>query len=850
MLIGLLAVGAIPLASHARDGALPPAFQQLSDAIDTAIVNHRSELAALKAGSAQIEILERTTGNLIQAVDAENTVLGQVLLIPQPTVDSLRSAKNRNALTFKTVFEQGESVKKSHDAAAVIPRLADEQIELVKKQLAEIQTSALPSGQKQELAAAGGELIKILEEKTQLARRHLKRHELLLRRLQAAMAENSALAEKLTSRLESRVKSSIFTPTNHYRGIGSALPAAVSALGVRLKAVFNPSTWRAFGGRIALDGWSRWAIFGFWLISVFYLHARLDAVLQQVEARWEAPNRRHRRLGVLLLHRSLLLIGLTLLFGVYKSLEPPLLGLRMDNALYALFLILLLSRLGRDCLDHGFRGRPTVLRTFVTAQLKQLIGLLQAVFIAGTLLWWAAGAGSLLIRLAIDISLLGWLAWNIRFWRRIPMVVAEGVRKGEPGPPPLRMTVLKGWAFLVTGGGLLISAAGYGLLAGQWIFAWIQTLTLLLLGGIILNALREWRRDLRTAAAFTDGAAHPDRSRRLRLSLIVLFDILLFLGLAWGLIAAWNYENLLMPRVTQLLEANVKIGTLDFSVKGILMATVILVLTHLLVRIGGSLLRDRVLDKKTLERGFKDSVLTVFSYLGWAVGLLLALGTIGVNTTSLAVVFGALSVGIGFGLQTIFNNFVSGLILLFERPIQVGDTIEVNGLWAEVKKINVRATVVQTFDNASVIIPNSELVSQQVTNWSFQDPRMRRNVEVGVAYGSDIDLVENTLLEIAEAHKHVLKYPKADVLFIDHADSALIFRLRLWVHVDHYWSVPHEVRREIDRRFRELGIEIAFPQRDLHLRTIPDEMGAAGAIDRTADDNGNAGGRDQWRGPA
>ena len=193
----------------------------------------------------------------------------------------------------------------------------------------------------------------------------------------------------------------------------------------------------------------------------------------------------------------------------------------------------------------------------------------------------------------------------------------------------------------------------------------------------------------------------------------------------------------------------------------------------------------------------------------------------GVNATSLAVIFGALSIGIGFGLQNIFNNFISGLILLFERPIQVGDYIEVGGLWAEVKQINVRATVVQTFDNASVIIPNSELISQQVTNWSFKDKRMRRNLEIGVAYGSDIDLVKKTLLDIARNTRGVLKYPRPEVLFIDHADSALIFRLRIWVDVDDFWTVASEIRFDIDRRFRELAIEIAFPQRDLHIRTLP-----------------------------
>jgi small-conductance mechanosensitive channel len=273
-----------------------------------------------------------------------------------------------------------------------------------------------------------------------------------------------------------------------------------------------------------------------------------------------------------------------------------------------------------------------------------------------------------------------------------------------------------------------------------------------------------------------------------------------------------------------LLNLTLAVGSLNLSIKGVLLAGIILFITHGIVRIGRTFLNEKLLQRQPWEQGLKDSILTITSYLAWGLGLLLALSILGVNATSLAVVFGALSIGIGFGLQNIFNNFISGLILLFERPIQVGDFVEVNGIWAEVKQINVRATVVQTFDNASVIIPNSEFISQQVTNWSFKDRRMRRNIEVGVAYGSDIDLVEKTLLEIVQQKKKVLKFPKPDVLFTDHADSALIFRLRIWVQVEDYWEVPSKIRFDIDHRFRELGIEIAFPQRDLHIRSLPEDQ--------------------------
>jgi small-conductance mechanosensitive channel len=295
---------------------------------------------------------------------------------------------------------------------------------------------------------------------------------------------------------------------------------------------------------------------------------------------------------------------------------------------------------------------------------------------------------------------------------------------------------------------------------------------------------------------------------------------LLWLSLVVALaLLVWSSSDVMVDTLGKLFGLSFEVGSLRFSIKGLLLALIIFCLTHVLTRIGRRLLSEKVLDARNFERGLKDSIITITTYVFWGLGLILALGVLGVNATSLAVVFGALSIGIGFGLQNIFNNFISGLILLFERPIQVGDYVEVNGVWAEVKKINVRSTIVQTFDNSTVIIPNSDFISQQVTNWSFKDPRMRRHVDVGVAYGSDIELVRKTLLDIAANTTDILNYPLPDVLFLDHGDSALIFRLRFWTHVDKYFSTTTDVRFQLDRRFRELNIEIAFPQRDIHIRS-------------------------------
>jgi small-conductance mechanosensitive channel len=330
-------------------------------------------------------------------------------------------------------------------------------------------------------------------------------------------------------------------------------------------------------------------------------------------------------------------------------------------------------------------------------------------------------------------------------------------------------------------------------------------------GWMSFKVLQEFHRDFRAGLAAADPPEPATSGTYLRWSTIQLAWIVWFFTLTAVLVWVWDPSGVIWSGLKRFFGLTFTVGSLNFSVKGMVLAILIVFITHLLLRVGRSLLEEKILNKQPIERGLKDSILTITSYLGWALGLVLALGFLGVNTTSLAVIFGALSIGIGFGLQNIFNNFISGLILLFERPIQVGDYVEIGGLWAEVRKINVRSTVVQTFDNASVIIPNSEFISQQVTNWSFKDKRMRRNLEVGVAYGSDLELVEKILLEIAQETSGVLKYPRPDVIFVEHADSALIFRLRIWVDVDDYWTVASRIRFDIGPAFPRIGDRNRIP---------------------------------------
>jgi small-conductance mechanosensitive channel len=230
---------------------------------------------------------------------------------------------------------------------------------------------------------------------------------------------------------------------------------------------------------------------------------------------------------------------------------------------------------------------------------------------------------------------------------------------------------------------------------------------------------------------------------------------------------------------------------------------------------------DQVLARRRIETGVKVSIARLVHYVLIFIGFVVALLALGFEFTKLTIILSALGVGIGFGLQNVVNNFVSGLILLFERPVRVGDYIELDGRWAEIKDIGLRATIVQTFDQADVIIPNADMVANQVINWTLTNRLVRLTIPVGVAYGSDISLVMETLRESAKDNSKVAETPAPQVLYLNFGESALEFELRVWVlDADNWLVVSSELHQEIDRRFREAKIEIAFPQRDLHLRSL------------------------------
>lgn len=228
----------------------------------------------------------------------------------------------------------------------------------------------------------------------------------------------------------------------------------------------------------------------------------------------------------------------------------------------------------------------------------------------------------------------------------------------------------------------------------------------------------------------------------------------------------------------------------------------------------------KLLANSKTDLGVRIAVGTILRYVVLVIGFIIVLQTIGLDLSAVTVLAGALGVGIGFGLQNITNNFVSGIIILFERPIKVGDRIEVGDVSGDVISISMRSTTIVTNDNISIIVPNSDFISSKVINWSHNDRNIRFNVTVGVSYNEDPEKIRKILLEVAEENDGILKEPKPDVLFQEYADSALVFILRVWT--GEYINKPDVLKSQIlystFKKFKEHKVEIPFPQRDLHIK--------------------------------
>jgi potassium efflux system protein len=277
-----------------------------------------------------------------------------------------------------------------------------------------------------------------------------------------------------------------------------------------------------------------------------------------------------------------------------------------------------------------------------------------------------------------------------------------------------------------------------------------------------------------------------------------------------------------LGRVWYYLTREFQLGQLKISVVSVVFGALVLTITIIVSNAGSKLLERRIAARRHIDPGLRYTIARLVKYLLMMVGTLIALRqAFGLDLTSIAVIFTALSVGIGFGLQYIAADIASGFILLFERPIRVGDRITIGDDEGDVQSINLRTTVVTTNDRVAIIVPNSKLVSQRVVNWSYGDPRARISIPVSVADDSDTQLVTSTLLDVAKEVENVLGDPPPRVQFLKFGSYSLDFRLLVWTNQPRRnMQIRSDINYRIARLFRERGIKIPYPKQEYMLRNF------------------------------
>lgn len=279
------------------------------------------------------------------------------------------------------------------------------------------------------------------------------------------------------------------------------------------------------------------------------------------------------------------------------------------------------------------------------------------------------------------------------------------------------------------------------------------------------------------------------------------------------------------------------LGELNVTLTRILSFSLSIYFVFAISAIIQSLLRSLVIPRLTTDAGTSNAILTISRYTIIAVGLLISFALLGLDLSSLALIGGGLSIGIGFGLQQIISNFLSGILLLFEQSLRPGDVVDIDGQLGIVEHLSIRSTTIRTLANVDVVIPNERFLTEAVKNYT-RTRVLRGVINVGVSYSSDPVEVRKLLREVVSNHGKVLKNPEPRVLFTDFGASSLDFRVLFWVeHFDDWYATETDLRMMIWRAFEKHNIEIPFPQRDLHVRSVPEWIRPNTSVDLSADDD-------------
>ncbi len=816
--------------AHARENGpgpsqTQPLFSGLKQTVQAALQAEKDNLSSLEKSLQDLEARTHDLDTEIGLKKIQRSTIGSLLLTPQTRIDVLEKAWSNIRDAIDQLDGWQSELKEKLDAAQKLGGQLTEQQTFAGQQLAALKAAENRTPDMQALIGDIDTLLRGQAKRAEILKRLQAGYLDLIARIEETRKGFVDLTGKFSGEIQEKKRADLFQRTVNplinlgWKNIGGEL----RSMGEQLRKIGSLEYWLSlWTDLLASRGLLPVTSLLLYLLTMMLIMRlrRFFRLLREKPFYIEYP---WCRMAIRLLTRSMPLLGTVLFFYIFFQARRLFDTVPGIQEVFSLLIVWLFTKWGLNFTTLQTQQDPQLLPTTWAPHLKRLLRLIRYFAALYLALAWMLGTGGVLlmmVRIAFEAALIVWI------FRFRPQFRAHPL----PGVAPaiwqkLLRPTLSVLAHIIFITGPVLELAGYGALSLYWFTSWGATAAALFWGLLFFLILREgdqrFYKDSQSPPTAPYRAAQP-----VRWALFQLFWLLWGILLVITMVLAWSGTETVFSGLVKVLRFPVSVGDSIFTLMGLLSAALILFFTHLLIRLWRHVLSTRILAQSGLESGLQHSITSITVYLLWGVGVLAGLHAFGLSSTSLTVAFGALSIGLGFGLQNIFNNFVSGIILLFERPIQVGDAVEINGIWAEVKKINFRSTVVQTYDNASLIIPNSEFISSQVTNWSFRDLTLRIKISVGVAYGSDIERVRSSLLEIAGRTEKVLATPRPDVLFSDFGDSALIFVLRVWTDVDNMLKVGTAIRFEIDRLFRERGIEIAFPQRDIHIRSSVTEQTA------------------------
>lgn len=821
-----LSVPAAP--GHADPETSPPSAisgpqdpaENIRTLVETALDTQSEEIKALRQRLAALGEQEKEIQTTLSAASLRHTAHTNLLLAPETELESLIQVKTENETAVADLSKLSQAMESALSETSTRLAQVEEQILLNQKDLATVQEGMPKNPLTTTLIRKIRTLDDLLRTKKTLLQQLGSLQETLFRNLKESIDRMKAAQADFDNKISQKKKELLFirkTPSMDtldlpaLRGMAADIPAQV-VLNLKRDSqeILKPGYARIAGVLL---------IFTIVLAAMFHLRRKIDRLDRDQDLAKHLP-RRH--MAARMASRSLPLGWTAAALYFIAFVQNFYTTILLSGILFASVFIWLWTRWGIDMtrLWNEVHDRP--IPEPLAVRLRRLMHLVRFLTLLGAFLVWMYGRANLFsaaLELAFHLILT---AWAIGFNRKYRKILAEQAAPGKPAEAA--STLVMAIIYAIPLGGIVINLSGYQVLSGYWMTSWGITLAVALWSWLTFHLILEWHGHFRKtgeASRMEDEKNRPLKWFTIQLSYLAWFWISLM-----GLIFAWYFDKTrFLVSIGKMMTLSISLGSIRVSLLSVFGVAVVLLMTHVLTRIWPKIFQERFLADSGMDTGLKSSITTITRYLIWFLGFLMVLNILGVDSRTMAVAFGGLGIGLGFGLQAIFNNFFSGIILLFERPIQVGDIIEVGGVRGEVKKINVRATLIQTYDNATLLIPNSEFISGQVTNWSFKDFRVRRSINVGVAYGSDVEAVRRILLEIADTVMDVYKYPKPAVLFTDFADSALLFQLRVWTHVDKGIIVETEIRFAIDREFKANQIEIPFPQQDVHIRSV-----AAGAF--------------------